>query len=91
MRYNVAHEIAPGLFPDVADVGRHRTGTGAVPQYAMDDAWQLELLCNVIAAELLMPEPAVKGLVDVDLDIDFVMEHRRRFDVSTEVTSRPVV
>jgi O-acetyl-ADP-ribose deacetylase (regulator of RNase III) len=88
LRYNVAHEIAHGLFPDVADVVRHRTGTGALPHYAIDDAWQLELLCNVIAAELLMPEPAVKGLVDIDLDIDFVMEHRRRFDVSTEALLR---
>lgn len=88
LRYNVAHEIAHGLFPDVADTIRHRTGVGAVPGYAVDDAWQLELLCNLIAAELLMPESAVAGLVDIDPDIDFIMEHRRRFDVSTEALLR---
>ncbi len=88
LRYSVAHEIAHGLFPDVADTVRHRTGTGALPGYAVDDAWQLELLCNLIAAELLMPEEAVSGLIDVDPDIDFIMEQRRRFDVSTEALLR---
>ncbi|RSM63061.1 hypothetical protein DMH03_13575 [Amycolatopsis sp. WAC 01376] len=88
LRYSVAHEIAHGLFPDVADTVRHRTSTGALPGYAVDDAWQLELLCNLIAAELLMPEEAVSGLIDVDPDIDFIMEQRRRFDVSTEALLR---
>src|SRR2546423_1872865 len=45
LRYSVAHEIAHGLFPDVAGTVRHRTGTGALPGDAVDDAWQLELLC----------------------------------------------
>jgi O-acetyl-ADP-ribose deacetylase (regulator of RNase III) len=88
LRYNVAHEIAHALFPDVADVVRHRMGTGAVPGYGDGDTWQLELLCNVVAAELLMPGQAVAGLVDIDPDIDFIMEHRRRFDVSTEALLR---
>ena len=88
LRYSVAHEIAHALFPDVADVVRHRTGTGAVPGHGDGDSWQLELLCNVVAAELLMPEQAVAGLVDIDPDIDFIMEQRRRFDVSTEALLR---
>lgn len=91
LRYSVAHEIAHGLFPDVAAVVRHRTGAGAVPGYGDGDSWQLELLCNVVAAELLMPEQAVAGLVDIDPDIDFIMEHRRRFDVSTEALLRRLV
>lgn len=88
LRYNVAHEIAHALFPDVAEVVRHRTGAGAVPGYGDGDSWQLELLCNVVAAELLMPNHAVAGLVDIEPDIDFIMEHRRRFDVSTEALLR---
>src|SRR5262249_44551408 len=39
MRYNVAHEVAHALFPDVAEAARQRTGGGAVPMYAGDDAW----------------------------------------------------
>lgn len=91
LRYSVAHEIAHALFPDVADVVRHRTGSGAVPGYGGDDSWQLELLCNVVAAELLMPDHAVAGLIDIDPDIDFIMEYRRRFDVSTEALLRRLV
>ncbi len=88
LRYSVAHEVAHALFPDVADAPRHRTGTGAVP--GGDDSWQLELLCNVAAAEMLMPGEAVQGLLDIDLDIDFLMAQRRRFDVSTEALLRRV-
>lgn len=88
VRYNVAHEIAHTLFADVANATRNRTGAGAVPQYGGTDSWQLELLCNVAAAELLMPTEAVAGIVDIDTDIDFIMAQRRRFDVSTEAMLR---
>ena len=50
-RYSVAHELAHTLFPDVAEKVRHRGlhhGSGR-------DDWQLEALCNIGAAELLMP------------------------------------
>ena len=50
-RYSVAHEIAHTLFPDWAEHVRHRGGH----QDARPDEWQLEMLCNVAAAELLMP------------------------------------
>lgn len=88
LRYSAAHEVAHALFPDVADTVRHRTGTGAVPQGDGDDAWQLELLCNIAAAELLMPNEAVEGLLDIDPDIDFLMATRARLDVSTEALLR---
>jgi len=88
LRYSVAHEVAHALFPDVGDTVRHRTGTGAVPQVDGDDAWQLELLCNIAAAELLMPNEAVEGLLDIDPDIDFIMATRARLDVSTEALLR---
>lgn len=88
VRYNVAHEIAHTFFADVAEATRHRTGAGAVPQYGGDDSWQLELLCNVAASELLMPADAVAGIADIDPDIDFIMAQRQRFDVSTEALLR---
>jgi O-acetyl-ADP-ribose deacetylase (regulator of RNase III) len=88
LRYSVAHEIAHAFFPDVADVVRQRTGSGAVPGIGGNDAWQLELLCNIAASELLMPIDAVAGLVDIDPDIDFIMAQRQRFEVSTEALMR---
>lgn len=90
LRFSIAHEIAHALFSDVAQVSRHRTSTGALPE-AGDNAWELELLCNVIAAELLLPDEAVAGLLDIDTDIDFIMETRRRWDVSTEALLRRLV
>lgn len=91
LRYSLAHELAHAFFPDVADTVRHRTGTGALQEYAGDDNWQLELLCNVAAAELLMPTEAVEGLLTIDPDIDFLMAQRARFDVSTEALLRRLV
>lgn len=88
MRYSVAHELGHALFPDVAEAPRHRTGSGAVPQE--DDSWQLEMLCNIVAAEILMPADAVAGLADIDHDIDYLMDQRRRFDVSTEALLRRI-
>ncbi len=90
LRFSIAHEIAHALFPDVAQVTRHRTPTGALPE-AGDNAWELELLCNVVAAELLLPDESVAGLLDIDTDIDFIMEARRNWDVSTEALLRRLV
>lgn len=88
MRYSIAHELAHALFPDVAEAPRHRTGTGAVPQD--DDSWQLEMLCNVAAAEMLMPTEAVEGLAGSAVDIDYFMDQRQRFEVSTEALLRRI-
>jgi O-acetyl-ADP-ribose deacetylase (regulator of RNase III) len=91
LRFSIAHEIAHALFPDVHKTIRHRTGTGAIAETADGDEWELELLCNIIAAELLLPREAVAGLLDIDTDIDFIMEARRRWDVSTEALLRRLV
>src|SRR5439155_16903778 len=50
IRFSVAHEIAHTLFPDYVRITRNRTGKAIRP-----DDWQLELLCNISAAEILMP------------------------------------
>jgi hypothetical protein len=91
LRYSVAHELAHALFADAGDAVRHRTATGAVAEVTEDDSWQLELLCNVAAAELLMPTTAVEGLLNSDTDIDFLMAERARFNVSTEAMLRRLV
>jgi hypothetical protein len=91
LRFSIAHEIAHALFPDVHETIRHRTGLGAVAEAGEGDEWELELLCNIIAAELLLPNEAIEGLLDIDTDIDFIMETRRRWDVSTEALLRRLV
>lgn len=91
LRFSLAHEIAHALFPDVTETVRHRTPAGAVADVSDTDEWELELLCNVVAAELLLPPKAVEGLLDIDTDIDFIMETRRRWDVSTEALLRRLV
>lgn len=91
LKYSIAHEIGHTFFPDVLNQPRHRTGSGAVATVD-DDAWQLELLCNIIAAELVMPVAffPVNELENAPLDIDRVMVLRARFDVSAEAVLRRV-
>ena len=77
IRFSLAHEIAHTLFPDYRTEIRNR---GA----SRGDAWQIELLCNIAAAEILMPIGTAVELENEDLDIENLMMLRKRFDVSTE-------
>jgi O-acetyl-ADP-ribose deacetylase (regulator of RNase III) len=90
LRYSLAHEIAHGFFPDVAQIARNRTATGAVAELTDGDDWQLELLCNIAAGELLIPTDRLSGLDDQPLDIEMLMTVRAHFDVSTEALLRRV-
>lgn len=92
LRYSIAHEIAHTFFSDVGDEVRHRTATGGVAEGAVTDDWQLELLCNVAAGELLVPSVALPAadLDDAVFDINRLMVLRARFDVSTEAMLRRV-
>lgn len=80
LRFSIAHEIAHTLFPDCADDIRNR---GTSPHAAADN-WQLEVLCNIGAAELLMPLGSFANLSGEALSIDGVMSLRKQFDVSVE-------
>ncbi len=82
IRNSVAHEIAHTLFPDFAERMRHRSG----PHQRPDD-WQLELLCNLAAAELLMPAGNFPALSARELTIDRVVELHREFGVSIEAAA----
>lgn len=90
LRFSIAHEIAHSRFHDVAERTRHRTAAGSISDID-DDDWELELVCDVIAADLLIPEHAIEGLLTVDPDIDFIMETRKKWDVSTEALLRRLV
>jgi len=80
MRYSLAHEIAHTLFDDCADRVRNR----AAHTEMEGDDWQLEALCNVAAAEFLMPAGAATELGQHAASIDHLLVEQRRFDVSTE-------
>ena len=90
LRFNIAHELAHAQFADVRDQLRRRTPSGAVAS-AASDAWELELLCNLIASDLLIPVEGMVGVANSSTDIDFLMEQRRRWDVSTEAILRRYV
>lgn len=86
IRFSVAHEIGHFLFDDFADRARYRD----LEQRRADD-WQLEVLCNVAAAELLMPAGALPVSEVRDLDLVRLLDQRARFGVSTEALLRRVV
>jgi len=81
-RFSIAHEIAHTLFPDCIENVRNRGQTTAT----RDDDWQLELLCNIAAAEFLMP---VGNEIDskTPVTIDNLLRLQKEFDVSMEAIS----
>jgi O-acetyl-ADP-ribose deacetylase (regulator of RNase III) len=80
MRYSLAHEIAHTLFPDCADRVRNRLAHRDLE----GDEWQLEALCNIAAAELLMPIGTLSEVMERRPDVDALLAEQKRFDVSTE-------
>lgn len=80
LRFSIAHEIAHTLFPDCAEAVRHRGGT----EPGSADEWQLETLCNIGAAELLMPSGSFTELAGEALSVENVLKLRKQFDVSVE-------
>lgn len=80
IRYSVAHEIAHTLFRDCGAEVRNRA---ARKDYQADD-WELEMLCNIGAAELLMPTGSLSEIKDAPNSIQDILELRKRFEVSTE-------
>ncbi|MBZ5697626.1 MAG: ImmA/IrrE family metallo-endopeptidase [Acidobacteriia bacterium] len=80
VKYSICHEIAHTCFPDCAERVRNRL----THEKMTGDDWQLETLCNIAAAEMLMPIGSVSGLADEHLTIDAVLDSRKRHEVSAE-------
>ncbi|GIK49899.1 MAG: hypothetical protein BroJett013_25960 [Alphaproteobacteria bacterium] len=78
VRFSLAHECAHSLFPDCADAVRHRGGGED-----SDDDWQLEMLCNIAAAEFVMPMGSVSHTAESP-PLEDLLRSRRQFDVSIE-------
>lgn len=87
VRYSIAHELAHTLFPDCVERIRNRAVRAEIHRH---DA-ELETLCNVAAAELLMPIGSFPELQLESLSIDHLMELRGKYDVSTEALLLRVV
>jgi Zn-dependent peptidase ImmA (M78 family)/O-acetyl-ADP-ribose deacetylase (regulator of RNase III) len=85
-RFSIAHEIGHSLFPDYAERVRYRD-----PSERRGDDWQLEILCNIAAAELLMPAGAFPIAETDDLSLPHLLDQRARFGVSTEALLRRAV
>lgn len=79
-RFSLAHELGHLLFDDVAEVIRNR----AAIDRARSDDWQLELLCNLAAAEIVMPVGSFEELRAAELDMGSMVRLRRELDVSFE-------
>jgi len=80
VRYSICHELAHTLFPDCNERVRNRLTHADMK----GDEWQLETLCNIAAAEMLMPIGSVPTLTNDQLSIDTVLEARKRHEVSAE-------
>lgn len=80
MRYSLAHEIAHTFFHDVADRIRNRATRTEVD----DDEWELEMICNLGAAELLMPIGSLPDIQNKQFTIREILELRQKFEVSSE-------
>lgn len=80
LRFSVAHELAHTFFSDCAVMVRNRLRHGLTK----GNEWQLELLCNIAAAEILMPIGTIADLEIGSLRLHDLLELRKKFDVSTE-------
>ena len=79
VNFSIAHEIAHTFFPDCAEEVRNRS------RERWDKPnWQLEVLCNIGAAELTMPVGSFPAEKIRFMTIEELMHLRKEFQVSTE-------
>ena len=79
VNYSLAHEIAHTFFPDWDQEVRNRNVESRTSNY-----WQLEVLCNIGAAEMLMPVGIFPTSDSAAASIEDLMELRKEYQVSAE-------
>ena len=77
--FSVAHEIAHTLFPDCAETAKNRLRRVD----SLEDDWQLELLCNIAAAEFLMPVGSELNPSN-PVTVNNLLQLQKQFEVSSE-------
>jgi Zn-dependent peptidase ImmA (M78 family)/O-acetyl-ADP-ribose deacetylase (regulator of RNase III) len=87
MRYSIAHEIGHTLFSDCAAATRNR----ATHQDMKEDEWQLESLCNIAAAEILMPFGTIQDELSKRPGAGLVLELRRKYLASCEAVANRLI
>lgn len=80
IRYSIAHEIAHTFFHDCSESIRNRA---PVPSSANSE-WELEMLCNIGAAELLMPTGIIPDFKAKRLSVEGLLNLRKQYEVSAE-------
>ncbi|HXC53402.1 MAG TPA: ImmA/IrrE family metallo-endopeptidase [Candidatus Limnocylindrales bacterium] len=81
VRFSLCHELAHTFFPDCTDEIRNR-GHHAATSPA---EYELEMLCNLAAAELLLPIGSIQDdLSRSNLSIDTALALRKRYEASVE-------
>ncbi len=80
VRYSIFHELAHTLFPDCHERIRNRVTHASTK----GDDWQLEMLCNLAAADFAMPVGSMPEVTEDRLDIHAALELRQEYEVSTE-------
>ncbi|MBX3419806.1 MAG: ImmA/IrrE family metallo-endopeptidase [Pirellulaceae bacterium] len=80
IRFSIAHEIGHAIFPDWKRQVRYRLGKGE----RRHDEWQLEMLCNIAAGEILMPAGSLPVKSNRRLGIDDLRNFRDTYEVSME-------
>src|SRR5579863_8326671 len=79
INFSLAHEIGHSLFSDCAETIRHRS------KEMEDNSWELEFLCNVAAAEILLPYARFsKDANNVSLTIDSLKQLAEMYKASLE-------
>ena len=77
--FSIAHEIAHTFFPDCSQKVRNRSCSREEKAQ-----WQLEMLCNLGAAELTMPIELFPSDKITKISIEEIMRLIKEFQVSTE-------
>jgi hypothetical protein len=87
MRYSIAHEIGHTLFDDCAAATRNR----ATHQEMKDDDWQLESLCNIAAAEILIPFGTLHDEMSMRPSVGLILSLRRKYLASCEAVANRLI
>lgn len=80
IRFSIAHEISHTFFPDCSESIHNRLLKNQIE----NDDWEMEMLCNIGAAEILMPLGTFPTLNNSELTIDSLVCLQKKFDVSIE-------
>ena len=78
IRFSIAHEIAHTMFPDHAEAVRNRS------YRVHGDEWQVEMLCNLAAAQILMPVDDKSSLQKIRVSMENVIRAKSLYDASFE-------